>query len=215
MNAVRTLLFATSFWVCECITSSADEARTIKVFDNDGQPVVADVYTLNGDERERIGRTEIDGHITAAIVCKQGQRILVNPQDDAKYYQNKRTECPLKEETKVVVLKKATVAKWVQEAERAETKGEYGAATKLYFEVAEETKAFDEVRGFSFQMKAIENAGQTLNVKRTFDINKSPASYKVSAEFTKGLKSFQKANGLNASGDLDIKTVTAIAAMKG
>src|SRR2546430_2725756 len=104
MKRAHTFILAAIFGMAECLNLSAQQTNTIFVFDDGGQPVLAEVFTLAGDMRERIGLTELDGHITAPIPCKRGQRILIKPADDARYYQNKRTECPLQQQTKVVVL---------------------------------------------------------------------------------------------------------------
>lgn len=223
MKTVFSIFVFGALMLCESTVLRADETNIIVVLDSRNEAVTSEIWTLTGDTEDvRLGHTDLNGRLVTVFNGNPGQRILVLPDDDATFYRNKKTECPLQKQTVVHVSRISDFNDLIEMANAARSKKEYGKAAKLYNAIADNAEEFDDTLSFTYREKSVDCLGKQFNATpfkwdsspensgpisiESIDQSRLKTEDLMSDELKTKVKTFQSNNGLNTSGELDKAT---------
>jgi len=193
------------------IKEASVEARTIKVIDDDGSPVAANVW-LESETGSRIhlGATR-DGEFVMSVPSAGKDLLRAVPVSKQTYFEDARTSKWLAGAKEFKITSDGVWSKLQQSAEASKSRGQNGEAALIYQEMAARAKGFNRTQAYQYESKCYEMLGRHFQIKGSAASRGPGGKPRMSVELQKKVVTYQKARGLRATGVLDYKTMEKIA----
>lgn len=207
---VLAAILNTGVLLSTCGNASAQNQRSeivFRVIDDANKGVFSEIVLEKSGSQSHFKDTGPDGTMKVNHTCQEGERFFAKAMDSNHYRDSTKADCGSPLTLKVTSNDHYETLKRI--GDRAVQANDHGKAALAYNDLYVRTSTSDPVESEGFRVKALTEAGKSLNVEVPTVQDDGYTVMSPSLKTT--LTDFQRKSGIEAKGQLDYPTLRSLA----